>query len=342
MAITSTLAASSANDGGAFSVVGGAGFGSNVYVGGILTVSDTMDSDVYSTGSFVCHGGAGIMRNLNIGSNLNVVGATNVGGILHITNNTNSLDTDSGALIVAGGVGIGGDVTIKGNLTVTGTYSIGTLSISNATVDGTLNITGATTGSSLILNSTSNSNALVVVGGITIGAISNLTSLNVSGPIVANSTLKVKSTEAAINTTSGSLVLSGGLGAQGNGYFAGSLTALNFYATSVPVIYHTSDGSMGDTLLFNVIGNTVTITQPQMAFSILNAGPMSTTLPAQFNPNHDQQFPVLCLFNSMCVLCRVNILAASSTMEFSTHMDELMVDGGNYVLSFNITYNILS
>jgi hypothetical protein len=154
--ITSGTNATSTNS-GAFQVVGGAGFGGDVYVGGTLQASNvfgsiTTSSNIAlgSTGSilyqtapgltgFIGIGAAGSLLQSNgttatyattasilVGGAQTAVTATNVnGGSVNATTGvftsvTASTSTSSGALQVRGGAGIAGDVWIGGGLSIGG------------------------------------------------------------------------------------------------------------------------------------------------------------------------------------------------------------------------------
>lgn len=91
IAITNSTSSTSVSS-GALTVIGGAGIGGNLYVGGILSAT-----------------------NINITS-LSLSGNQIITGILTITNVTSANSIQSGALQVAGGVGIGGNLYFGGQL----------------------------------------------------------------------------------------------------------------------------------------------------------------------------------------------------------------------------------
>ena len=136
--VDSTTATSTAS--GALQVVGGAGIGENLYVGGniysngfAVVTTDTFTnygvSKLYAGTDTAVTTSSGIVTVWNT-SNLQSVtsrGAT-TDQALSITNATVANSTATGALKVAGGVGVGGDVRIGGNL-----YSGKTITILSAT-----------------------------------------------------------------------------------------------------------------------------------------------------------------------------------------------------------------
>ena len=103
---------------GALTVAGGAGIGSDLYVGGdgvveeTLQVQSTTESTSPTTGALTVAGGAGI------GSDLYVGGDGVVEETLQVQSTTDSNDCDQGALVVAGGVGIGKKLTVCGDATL--------------------------------------------------------------------------------------------------------------------------------------------------------------------------------------------------------------------------------
>lgn len=80
---------------GALQVVGGAGIGGNIYVGGQLIVQNTTPATIPTVGALQVVGGIGVQ------------GASAFGGPVVISNTTPSTSTYSGALIVSGGISIG-------------------------------------------------------------------------------------------------------------------------------------------------------------------------------------------------------------------------------------------
>ena len=150
---------------GTLAVAGGAGFASDVYIGGLInvantalfsnnvtananlrvngiaTMSNTTDSVSDTTGSLVVSGGLGVRLSTNIGGNLSVTGTqaiqgdTSMAGLLHANNTTDSTSITTGSVIVAGGVGIGKTLHVGGQAVFHG----------NATIAGNLTVTGTRT-----------------------------------------------------------------------------------------------------------------------------------------------------------------------------------------------------
>jgi enhancing lycopene biosynthesis protein 2 len=110
--------------------------------------------------------------------------------VLSITGTTAATSSTTGALLVAGGAGIAGNLVVGGDLTVLGNST--TLNTEIVTVTET--IRGNLTAANLIANST--------VSAITVSA----TNVRVTG------------TADAVSTTTGALIVTGGLGVNANAY----------------------------------------------------------------------------------------------------------------------------
>jgi len=145
---------------GALQIIGGAGIGRDVWIGGSLNVAGGITASVsgvittastvntllqtstathfltfvdsnnsgataeslYTTSSFVINPGTG---NVGIGttpttSKLEVAGNVRITGITTVTDTTNATSTTTGALQVVGGAGIGRDLWVGGNINVAG------------------------------------------------------------------------------------------------------------------------------------------------------------------------------------------------------------------------------
>lgn len=176
----------------------------NLYVGGNLTVANliTVNQEVVTTTEIIQ-------------------------GNTVANSGTASTDTTTGALVVRGGAGISGDLNLGGNITITGnitpsaniTYSLGTTT--NRFKD--LWLSGTT----------------IYIGGASIGITDgNLTltnpeggSFSVTGSAPGQSTANfgnvvANSAVESTSTTTGAIVVTGGLGVSGN-IFAGNIYATN-------------------------------------------------------------------------------------------------------------------
>ena len=167
---------------GAIQVVGGIGVGRDVYVGGDVTIADTLDSTANNNGSLIVAGGAGFAKSIVVGSSatiqsalanangvaanalqvttggLGVGGSGYFGGAVKVASNTAATNTTSGGLQVVGGAGIGGALYVGGIIDTLNTTDAGLASpggtgslqasggagiAKNLAVGGTISRTGA-------------------------------------------------------------------------------------------------------------------------------------------------------------------------------------------------------
>jgi len=79
---------SSSTSSGALQVLGGAGIGGNLYVGGDIHITSTTESTGYTTGALQVVGGAGISGNLYVNQGAVITGAANVNSLIVGANST--------------------------------------------------------------------------------------------------------------------------------------------------------------------------------------------------------------------------------------------------------------
>jgi hypothetical protein len=212
-------------DTGALVVGGGAGFGGDVYVGGNLYFSNRLSSTLTvativatsstqasstTTGALIVNGGAGIGGSLWIGGDISVP------KIIYDSN---------------GRAGNQGDVLVsQGNKVIWTSYPFGGTStvVTSATINVAV-ITGATNAT------TTNTGALKIAGGVGVGRDifvgGNVTATNayIATAVVAStgtfSRFRVGATTAATSTSTGALVVEGGVGIGGDLYVGGKVIA---------------------------------------------------------------------------------------------------------------------
>jgi hypothetical protein len=95
VSIQTTRLAQSESDGGALSIAGGVGIGSNMYIGGDVFMKSTTQSVDVSTGSLIIKGGVGISKNLNVLGNTLIVGNLTVNGLTTSIDTTNTVIKDN-------------------------------------------------------------------------------------------------------------------------------------------------------------------------------------------------------------------------------------------------------
>jgi hypothetical protein len=115
---------------GALIVLGGAGIGQNLNVGGEVNVVSTTSSTSITSGALQVVGGVGIGGDLYVGGDIvankltiqeTIISttATIVDDIFKITTGTNAISTNSGAFQVVGGMGVNKDIWVGGNIRAT-------------------------------------------------------------------------------------------------------------------------------------------------------------------------------------------------------------------------------
>ena len=95
ISIQTTRLAQSESDGGALTIAGGVGIGSNLYIGGDVFMKSTTESVDVSTGSLIINGGVAISKNLNVLGNTLIVGNLTVNGLTTSINTTNTVIKDN-------------------------------------------------------------------------------------------------------------------------------------------------------------------------------------------------------------------------------------------------------
>jgi hypothetical protein len=219
---------SNSTDSGAVTVTGGVGIGGNLYVGGdeVLTGSLRILDDTQSIGTD--SGAVTVVGGVGIGKNINV------GGSARINDTTQSTSTDTGALVVGGGVGVAGDLTVGGLVSVVNTLTVEELRVlslkdSTAIDNGAVVISGglgvgksifATNVSAAIAEITSGSNAISTTTGdlVVVGGV------GIGQDTYIGGLLRVNSTETSTTTDTGALAVAGGLGISKDVNIGGTIT----------------------------------------------------------------------------------------------------------------------
>jgi len=149
---------------GALQVVGGAGVGKDLQVGGNLFTTGTIyqgqwsvSTTTFNTGTLIALAVtstyaqsfntstlvASAVTATNAGTSTYATTASSVGGnIIVVLNTTNASSTNTGALQVYGGAGIGGQVFIGGNSTIVGITTVTNTTNASSTSTGALQVRG--------------------------------------------------------------------------------------------------------------------------------------------------------------------------------------------------------
>lgn len=172
---------------GALIVQGGAGFGGNLYTGGISNFINVATATNTTTGALQVIGGVGIGSNMYVGGQVNIIstnssvstatgalqitGGTGIGGNLYVGGLVNFINPSNTAFQVTGGANINGNLNVNNNLTVSGN------SIVNALTATIFNAQS----SNIIGDETVNGNLTVVTNFTVEGTILGIQSLTIDG-----------------------------------------------------------------------------------------------------------------------------------------------------------------
>lgn len=204
-------------------------------IGGDLTV----DKNANIAGNLIVSGSINLNGVISF-NNLDIPGYATIGSNLTVGSNATSTSVTTGAITANGGLGVVGNVYIGENLFNYGTFTslgaavvgqsmtvVGSLDpiggITQLTVQGDSSFTGNVYVNSGANSITPTSGALVVSGGVGIqgnlnvnGSSSFAGNVSVVGLTIDSGSLDIESPAASYNTTTGALVVAGGVGIGGN------------------------------------------------------------------------------------------------------------------------------
>jgi hypothetical protein len=206
---------------------------SSITASGLFTAANirTTAGVFWANGVSALTGAAGGSTNsIQYNSSNTFAGATNFtytaqSGNVVIGTTTATSSTTTGALTVAGGAGIAGNLYVGGNAIVfTGSAPTVTFSASNPTISASswINFPGGAYFSSSTVYAEAQLRAR--------GGIANDTGTKIL-TIGSTSQLSVANTMSSTSTTTGALLVSGGVGVAGQGVFGGNLTVGNMNQT---------------------------------------------------------------------------------------------------------------
>jgi hypothetical protein len=213
---------------GALVVAGGVAIGGNLYLGkrlyvnsitlttGTLTLANTAISTSTTTGALIVAGGVGIGGRLNIGNTATIYSTAE------------SISTTTGAAIVVGGVGIGGNLNVGRRIALDNNFYLTQVNtnpvlafnpnsyISFDRVGTQLNFVIDAVGSMALAK-----NYVLVSGtatsiSTTTGALIVAGGVGIGGNLNVGRAARILSTANSISTTTGALQVSGGVGIGGN------------------------------------------------------------------------------------------------------------------------------
>jgi hypothetical protein len=217
-----------------------------------LAVGNADQSANTTSGAVVIAGGVGIVKDVNIGGNLNV--ATIATTDISATGNVVANGTGSFGTLVANGTStLTGNVT-SANIAVTGVISATSDITSGNSITATANVSGG----NLTTAGTANIGTLEVTG--TSSLVGNVTTANIAVSNIANiATLEVTGNATVVgNTASGNVLASTDVIAAGNVNGNNLNASANVYAGN---IFATTNVTVGGTVITDEISGTiVTIT----------------------------------------------------------------------------------
>jgi trimeric autotransporter adhesin len=215
---------------------------------GVVSVSNTTASTNTSTGALTVSGGVGVAGAVNSGSlssgatsitSLTNTGASTLAGVVSVTNTTESTSTSTGALVVSGGLGVSGAVN-------SGSISSGGATLASLTNAGVSSLAGVVSVTNTTESTSTSTGALVVSGGLGVAGVINsgsissggatLTSLTNTGVSSLAGAVSITNTSGSTNTSTGALVVSGGVGISG---------VLNSGTTTMTSLTNTGVSSFG-------------------------------------------------------------------------------------------------
>ena len=267
---------------GAVQIKGGVGITGAVFVGESINATSTTTSTSTSTGSLIVSGGAGI------------AGTINLGGTQKIFSSTASTNTWTGALTVGGGVGISGQltfaqasfgytgITINPSMSFIGNTSSSPITLTVLT-DNSLNWEGSQ-GSVFSIDSNLSTGEIFSVSDISgLPIISASAGQTVTFNEFGGYTQFGNGLINSSSTTTGSLVVSGGLGVTGNVAIGGTFIRSSWTVGEVIAtrVYNNTDLGMSATTTIS----STTYTN----IALITYTPKSTTshLWIEFDANYD-------------------------------------------------------
>ena len=213
-----------------------------------------------ASGAFLGGGPSGVSANIyTTAADIPVVLGTNGAARLWvnatgttISSTTASTSTSTGALVVSGGVGVAGAAFFGGNATVFGAAGITINNVGGAGNDSILTLTQSGVSSAFIKNTATTGDIAIGDGGGTYLRITK-----------GAGVVFVPNTTASTTTSSGALVVSGGVGVAGAIYAGGGLTVTGgsaaagsiFKTSTLGLVMSGATGSSYDLFVTNPAGN---------------------------------------------------------------------------------------
>ena len=353
-----STAASTTTSTGALVVGGGIGVAGNANVGGSLTVNSVTDSTSVSTGAAIIKGGVGIASDVFVGGTVNVTGEIDgttamFTGAVSVTNTTQASSSTTGSVTISGGVGIGkklyvGDTTVSSDTTsgavvITGGVGIGgalnvggnglmnMLILNNKTDLGPPTVSTRSSGTRIVLEPAVSSSQVDFAMGV------DATNMWMSLPdgttkykwysgttgiadLTGNGVFTLYGATESTNSGTGTLVVGGGAGIQGNTNVGGGL-----FVTGTSSFHGAMTCSSNETVTGLLSVANTTNSSSAATGAIITTGGLGVALDANVGGS-------LTIGNDLIV---TDTLSASGVVQFYNTTDSsavgngaLLVDGG--------------
>lgn len=157
----------------------------------------------------------GTINNTSIGASTRSTGAfttLTANNLTTITDNTQSSSTSTGALVITGGTGIGGNLNVGGITNITGNTTLtGDLAVNGGDITSTATTINLINGTATTVNFAGDATA------VTIGSTSGYSDIR--------NELRVTKNTVSSSSTTGALIVTGGVGVGGNLYASGSINS---------------------------------------------------------------------------------------------------------------------
>ena len=336
-----------------------------------VNIIDSTSSTSTTTGALVVTGGAGIGGALNVGGTITAIGnitgtlatasqpnITSVGtltgltssGIINVTNNTTSSSTTTGALIVSGGVGINNNINVARNISYgltnfnwTGTSWAGIHMNNNASM---VTNTSVAQNGTISLLTTNHINRITLTASNTNVTTTLASSLYIDNAPLAGTNMNITNSYALVinagrtlindgtvsnSTSSGALIINGGLGMGGSLNVGGTITATGNITGTLATASQPNITSLGiltglSTASLTINGTLVTSTATELNYLDLPVGPGTAS-----------ENRAVVVDNSRNIININNLTASNLTGTLQTSAQPNITSTGNLTIPGGIT-----
>ena len=215
----------------------------------LILANDSKYLEFYNSGS----------ENIN-GSFVSATYGTFKTGSIKLVNTTGTNSTTTGALTIVGGLGVGGGGYFGG--VITATNFIGNITPNNTS---TLQVGYATTAANVAggyvrsIAAGTDTSVSSTTGNVTVWDVSTFQSVTNRGNSTTNQII-INNTRSTNSTATGALIVNGGIGVNGGGYFSGIVTATNISIGGARFDFTSLFNGFNSTDDVNVYGGNLNVT----------------------------------------------------------------------------------